>query len=57
MKWDLDLFQTIDEMVWDNAPFHRKKELQEIDGLTPVFLPSYSPELNPVERFYGEMRV
>ena len=44
-------------MVWDNAPFHRKKELQEIDGLTPVFLPSYSPELNPVERFYGEMRV
>ena len=43
-------------MVWDNAPFHRKKELHEINGLTPVFLPSYSPELNPVERFYGEVR-
>ena len=43
-------------MVWDNAPFHRKKELHQIDGLTPVFLPSYSPELNPVERFYGEVR-
>ena len=43
-------------MVWDNAPFHRKKELHEIDGLTPVYLPSYSPELNPVERFYGEVR-
>lgn len=43
-------------MVWDNAPFHRKKELHEIKGLTPVFLPSYSPELNPVERFYGEIR-
>jgi transposase len=43
-------------MVWDNAPFHRKKELHEIDGLTPVYLPSYSPELNPVERFYGEIR-
>ncbi|OHD95282.1 MAG: hypothetical protein A2019_02720 [Sulfurimonas sp. GWF2_37_8] len=42
--------------VWDNAPFHRKKELHEIDGLTPVYLPSYSPELNPVERFYGEIR-
>jgi len=43
-------------MVWDNAPFHRKKELHQIDGLTPLFLPSYSPELNPVERFYGEIR-
>ena len=43
-------------MIWDNAPFHRKKELHQIDSLTPVFLPSYSPELNPVERFYGEVR-
>ena len=36
--------------------FIKKKELHEIDGLTPIFLPSYSPELNPVERFYGEIR-
>ena len=43
-------------MVWDNAPFHRKKELHQIKGLTPIYLPSYSPELNPVERFYGEVR-
>ena len=27
-----------------------------MEGLTPMFLPSYSPELNPVERFYGEVR-
>ena len=26
------------------------------DSLTPIFLPSYSPELNSVERFYGEVR-
>jgi len=43
-------------LVWDNAPFHRKKELHKMEGLTPIFLPSYSPELNPVERFYGEIR-
>lgn len=43
-------------LVWDNAPFHRKKELHEIKGLTTLYLPSYSPELNPVERFYGEIR-
>ena len=24
--------------------------------ITPIFLPSYSPQLNPVERFYGEVR-
>ncbi len=43
-------------IIWDNAPFHRKKELHEIDGITPIYLPSYSPELNPVERFFGEIR-
>jgi len=43
-------------LVWDNAPFHKKKELHQIKDITPIFLPSYSPELNPVERFYGEIR-
>ena len=43
-------------LVWDNAPFHRKKEVHEMEGLTPTYLPSYSPELNPVERFYGKVR-
>lgn len=43
-------------IIWDRAPFHRKKELHEMENLTPIFLPSYSPELNPVERFYGEIR-
>ena len=35
---------------------YRKKELHEMKDLTPMYLPSYSPELNPVERFYGEVR-
>jgi len=43
-------------LVWDRAPFHRKKELHEMENITTMFLPSYSPELNPVERFYGEIR-
>ena len=43
-------------LVWDRAPFHRKQELHEIDAITTIFLPSYSPQLNPVERFYGEVR-
>ena len=43
-------------VVWDNAPFHKKKELHAMRDITPIFLPSYSPQLNPVERFYEEIR-
>ena len=30
--------------------------MREIEGLTVVHLPSYSPELNPVERYFEEIR-
>jgi len=43
-------------MVWDNAPCHRRKDLQSIKGLTLINLPSYSPELNPAERYFEEIR-
>jgi transposase len=43
-------------VVWDNAPCHRPKIHREIPGLIVLFLPPYSPELNPVERFFEEMR-
>lgn len=42
-------------IVWDKAPFHKPKILQK-KHMTIIFLPSYSPQLNPVERFFGEMR-
>lgn len=43
-------------IVWDRAPFHQPKFLHAIPEITLISLPSYSPELNPVERFFGEMR-
>ena len=43
-------------MVWDNAPCHRPKIHREIPGLIVLFLPPYSPELNPAERFFEELR-
>jgi transposase len=43
-------------IVWDNAPFHRRKDLHAIKGLTVIHLPSYSPELSPAERFFEELR-
>lgn len=43
-------------VVIDNAPCHRPKVLHKIPGLSLVYLPSYSPELNPIERFFEELR-
>lgn len=43
-------------LVWDNAPCHRPKIHREIPGLIVLFLPPYSPELNPTERFFEELR-
>lgn len=43
-------------LVVDNAPCHRPKVHRAIPGLILLFLPPYSPELNPAERFFGELR-
>lgn len=43
-------------LVWDNAPCHRVKVHRTIPGLIVLFLPPYSPELNPCERFFEEIR-
>ncbi len=45
----------LEAVVWDKAPSHRAKSLAEL-GTTRVFLPSYSPELNPAERIFEEVR-
>ena len=39
----------------DNASFHRKKRLYELAKqykVRIIFLPPYSPELNPIENFW-----
>lgn len=43
-------------LVWDNAPCHKPKIHRQIPGLILLFLPPYSPELNPTERFFEEIR-
>jgi len=43
-------------LAWDNAPCHRPKVHREIPGLIVLFLPPYSPQLNPCERFFEELR-
>jgi transposase-like protein len=43
-------------MVLDGAPSHRAHELRVPDNMTLLRLPSYSPELNPVEHLWDEIR-
>ena len=47
--------QGIDALVWDNAPSHRAKVVAEA-GLPLAYLPPFSPELNPAERIFEEVR-
>ena len=42
-------------LVWDGAPSHRDTRVQALD-LPLIALPPYSPELNPAERFFQELR-
>jgi hypothetical protein len=46
-------------IIMDNASFHRKKALKEIaikHGVKIVFLPPYSPDYNPIEKVWANMK-
>ena len=43
-------------MVLDGAPSHKGKELEVPENIVLVFLPSYSPELNPAEQLWNVLR-
>lgn len=43
-------------LVWDQAGFHTSKELSIPENITIVWLPAYSPELNPVENLWHYFR-
>ena len=43
-------------MVLDGASSHKCKDLVVPENITLVFLPPYSPELNPAELIWNELR-
>ena len=46
-------------IVMDNASFHSKKRLISVAqkaGYKLIFLPPYSPELNPIEKFWAWLK-
>ena len=46
-------------IVMDNASFHRKKQLicvAQKAGYSLIFLPPYSPQFNPIEKFWSWLK-
>ena len=43
-------------LVMDNASAHKSKEIDWPENVLPVYLPAYSPELNPVERLWQDLK-
>ena len=43
----------------DNASFHKGDEILEIAdrfGINIIYLPAYSPDLNPIEKFWANLK-
>ncbi|MDN5935372.1 MAG: IS630 family transposase [Nitrosospira sp.] len=43
-------------MVLDGAGWHKSKEIELAENVRTLFLPPYSPELNPQEHVWDELR-
>ena len=47
-------------IIWDNASFHKSEKLRELveeeHNHTMIFLPPYSPDLNPIEHKWHELK-
>ena len=46
-------------IIMDNAPFHKKKDIREItsrNGHHVLFLPPYSPDFNPIEQDFANIK-
>jgi transposase len=46
-------------LVMDNASFHRSDRIEKMcstAGVKLVYLPPYSPDLNPIEEFFSELK-
>lgn len=45
----------VEVLIWDRAPSHRARQVKE-SGVRLIEQPPYSPELNPSERVFEELR-
>jgi transposase len=47
---------SLNVLILDNGAFHKAKALRIPDNVELLFLPPYSPELNPIERFWQDVK-
>jgi transposase len=52
-KHNPDVFKLI---VLDNGAFHKAKSLKIPENIALIFLPPYSPELNPAEKIWATVK-
>lgn len=48
-----------DIVVMDNLRSHHVQGVEELlrqNGITPLYLPPYSPDLNPIEKMWSKMK-
>ena len=43
-------------IIWDRAGFHTAKEIRAPSNITLIYLPPYSPELNPIENLWHYLK-
>lgn len=43
-------------LLLDNGAFHKAKALKLADNIAAIFFPPYSPELNPIERLWRDIK-
>jgi len=43
-------------LIMDQAGWHKSRTLEVPENISILFLPPYSPELNPIERLWGYLR-
>jgi len=48
--------ESLNVMLLDNGRFHRANSLIIPQNIVLIFLPPYSPELNPIERFWQDIK-
>ncbi|WP_105013964.1 transposase [Salinibacter sp. 10B] len=48
--------QSLNVLTLDNGRFYKANKLTIPENVRVIFLPPYSPELNPVERFWEDLK-
>jgi transposase len=55
-EFSKEFIDTYNIIVLDNGAFHKAKSLKILENIGLIFLPPYSPELNPAEKMWAQYK-